>query len=217
MNQVVTVTGTSDADIADELVNVTLTNADAPAPTVVAVTVDDQTIVSDIGWPTYFGTAGSLGAGTVIAFKVTIARPARSTASAWSPARPAATARWRSTSTTAACPTRWSPRSTARSRSAPAPSSSTPPTRRSTPAPTGSRCGSARRPRSARPGPDRLPLHPLAGQLQRVVAGGVRHRELGSNAGLLNMFVPHLPSMSTPPGVGSARSRTPRLDSRRAR
>ncbi|HVV85160.1 MAG TPA: hypothetical protein VHE35_18995 [Kofleriaceae bacterium] len=73
VNQAVTVTGLSDSDTADELVTVTLTNADAPNAATVQVSVDDQTIITDLGWPTYFGTAGSVPADSIVAFKVTVA------------------------------------------------------------------------------------------------------------------------------------------------
>ena len=68
----VTLTAIADADTVGETATVTLGNFDAPVPTSVQVTVRDITVITDVGYPTYFGTAASWSAGTAVAFPITI-------------------------------------------------------------------------------------------------------------------------------------------------
>ena len=72
--QNVTLTAVSDADVNDETAVVTLGNFDAPLPTTVQVTVDDVTIITDVGWSTYFGTGSNLTGGTALAYQITVSQ-----------------------------------------------------------------------------------------------------------------------------------------------
>jgi hypothetical protein len=66
------VAAATDSDNSNDTASLSLTNVDAPSATTVGVTVTDNTIVENFGWPTYFGSNGNLGAGTAYAYMITI-------------------------------------------------------------------------------------------------------------------------------------------------